>query len=142
MLIPDTLFDCIKHDIGVVSFIPINLYSVRAMRVWRRHTPEQRAAKCKKMSETRLKKYADDLSLRKKMSDGMKEYWKNLSAEKRELQIKKLSDGMKKAWKEGGKTFGSSKGSFAKKIKIKHDVPRINTYSGVLTESQLDELNA
>lgn len=142
MLIPDTLIHCIKCHLGVITLEPINRYRVSGIRSWSRATPEARAEHCRKMSERRLNmSVASKKKAYAAMRKGMKRYWKNISEEKRKAHIKAMSDSMKGVWEESRNDANHALNNKKEKdIKIIHDVPRINTYSGVITESQMQEI--
>lgn len=143
MLIPDTLFCCIKNDMGISCFEPVNMFSVRSKKCWMNYSPAKRKRLCKNISKSRKKALKNDKNLVTILSDGMKRYWNNIHAEEKEAHCEKMSAGMKKAWEEGGSEFGSRWDVKNKKaIRKVIEVPRINTYSGVITIDQLEELNA
>ncbi len=146
MRISHTLFFCIKNDLGISIFPYINMRSVLCKRQWKNYSPKKRKEVSEKMSEQRLNmptKLKKKLS--KSMRKGMKKYWNGLSLEKRKLHIAKMSKGMKNAWENADDDFGSRFGSvhiFNERIQFEHDTQRINTYSGVITESEMEEINA
>ena len=129
MLIPDTLFDCIKYEIGVFVLPSINMHRVYGKRTWLNYSPEKIAQVCKKMSQRR-KNMSESAKKKdfKLMSKGMKRYWDEINAEKKKRHCDLMSKGMKN--------------TIRNKVNTVRDVPRINTYSGVITESQMEEINA
>lgn len=152
ILVPETLFDCIKNSRGLTCFKPFNFHSIGAKRGWNKKTPEEMATFRKFMSTVMKKvrrKYIDNITPKqkkafaKRMSEGQKRYWKNVSEEDRKIHIGIMSNGMKKAWAEGRIDIGTTAEIRARvhKIgKVERDLPRINTYSGVITESEMESL--
>jgi len=143
MRISSTLFACIKNELGLITFPFINMYSIRGIRQWANYSLEKRSNICERMSKSALSS-PKNKKKKKLMSRGMKKYWKNLSEKEKAANIATMSKGMKKAWDESDETFKprlSSVSTFNKRINIERDVPRINTYSGVITESQMKEIS-
>lgn len=146
MRISSTLFSCIKYELDIISFPIINMHSVRGKRQWKRYSPEKKACICKKMSKS-AESSPKNVKKRILMQKGMKKYWKGLSKAKKEAHIATMSKGMKKAWDESDENFKPRlsvtdvHNILKKRLQIEHDVPRINIYSGVITESQMEEIN-
>lgn len=150
MLIPDTLFIFIANQRG--GMLPINKASVGAKRRWKNKTPEEREAYRKKRSEIQKRVEANLSDAKKKekaekFRKGMQRYWDTVDEERKNSHIKKMSSGMKKAWDEADENFAPKIANkenilrINKAIVVESDLPRINDYSGVITESQMAELN-
>lgn len=82
---------------------------------WDRYTPEQRAY------------------VRKKREKGKQAAWDNATPEQRAERIEKT---LKKAWEASRINAARRREAF-----VEAEVVRINDYAGVITESQLKELN-
>ena len=127
------------------------MQSVRMRRYWKNRTEEQKKEFSKKCSAAKKETYKNNPKLRKKRAEVLKKtslnYWKTVSEEKRKEHIKKMSIGMKKAWKNPDPSFGSrvaNKNNLLRlngNLEVIDDLPRVNTYSGVITESDLEQLN-
>ena len=150
ILIPETLFDCIKNSRGLDCFIPISKHSVGARRQQRSRTPEQKAdfkiLMSKVMKKVR-KKYFESITPERKaelselMGQGMSRYWANVSREDKKTHIETIRVGMQKACDEGRNgTRKEIVERLHKADSIENDLPRINTYSGVITMSEMESL--
>lgn len=152
MLIPETLFDCIKNSRGLECFPVINMHGIRISRYHKNKTPEQKKAFSKTMSKTMKKvrrKYMDNITpaqekaFAERMRKGSKKYWKNVSEEDKKIHTSLMSKGMKKAWEEGRVDIGTPEQIRARVHKvgsIEENLPRINDYSGVISMSDLESL--
>jgi len=152
MLIPETLFDCIRNSLGIKRFKALNKQSIGVKRYQRNKTQEQKDHFKKVMSKAMKKsrkKYLANITPKQKaafaerMKKGQKRYWENVSKEDKKHHIETMSVGMKKAWAEGRVDLGTKEEIAARlhKIgKVERDLPRINTYSGVITESEMESL--
>jgi hypothetical protein len=142
-LIQETLFDCLKHQFGIDCFSEIKWCRVIPKRMWALSTPEQNREHTRKMSEAQHNLPA---KVKKKMlraiAKGREKYYRELTDEQREAIRKHKSDRYKAEW-EKAKTDKNHffRRKAIKKIELIRDVPRINTYSGVITESQMEEIN-
>ena len=141
MRISEMYLHCLKNELGIIVFPLINMRSVMVKRQWQNYTPEERKKTCERMSKKRLITLENNSELIERMRKGMKKYWNNISPENKKIHSKSMSNGMKKAWENADDTFGSRLNAFSKRCLIEKDVPRINTYSGVITESQMEEIN-
>jgi len=151
MLIPETLFDCIKNSHGLECLAPLNVMSIGVRRYQRSRTPEQKKEFKKLMSKV-MKKVRKDYcancspsqkkAFAKRMSKGQKRYWDNITPEQREKHIKSISKGVKKAWANGDMNIGTKEEIVTRihKAKFEKDIPRINTYRGVITMSEIESL--
>jgi len=141
MRISEMYLHCLKNELGIIVFPLINMRSVMVKRQWQNYSPEKKKKICERMSKKRLITLENNSELIERMRKGMKKYWNNISPENKKIHSKSMSNGMKKAWENADDTFGSKLNAFSKRCLIEKDVPRINTYSGVITESQMEEIN-
>ncbi len=160
-LIPETLFNCILNTHGLNCFVPLNIQSINGKRYQNSRTPEQKLAFKEKMSKVMSKimpgirkRYMETITPKQKkafaemMRKGAKRYWKNVSDEDRKIHCAKQSAGLSKVMKarwarEPINTIGTKEDFLARthKIgKIEENLPRINTYSGVISMSEMESL--
>lgn len=166
MLIADTLFLCIRNECGLDCLPVLKWRSISMKRYWKSRTPEQLAAFSKMRSEDRkrvmreqrikrLSKYWHDpkrnANVSKAVSKRLKREWANMSEEEKKARIDNLQKGRRKFMEEHAhlppeehpclKHLTSTKKKKLKDhVEIIEDVPRINDYCGVITESQMEEL--
>lgn len=152
MLIADTLFDYIKNNHGLECFPVLRWHSIRVKRYHMSKTPAQKQAFSELMSDVMKKvrrDYMDNITSAQKsafaerMRKGQKKYWKNVSEDDRKIHTEKMSKGMKKAWCEGRVRIGTRESVMVNIMKIgsvEENIPRVNTYSGVITESDMESL--
>lgn len=150
MLIPKTLLYCIMNERGSIPVI--NMGSVRKKRAWRNKSPEEKAAFSKMRSETQKRVFQEQPHLRKIRAESFRKatqkYWDTVDEEKKAQHIKNMSKGMKKAWDEADENFGpkiavqKNVKMFNGDVEVIDNLPRINDYCGVITESQMRELYA
>ena len=125
--------------------------SIGTKRYFANRTPEQRVAYSAMRSRVQKETIKANPHLRKIRAKSFREvtqkYWDTVDEKKKTEHIKKMSAGMKNAWDSADENFGpkipherNRKIFLVKKI-IKKDLPRINDYCGVLTSSQMAELN-
>lgn len=150
MLIPDTLFFCILNEKGLTCFPKINRRSVGRRRYWKTVTPEEREAYSKMRSRVQKETVKNNPHLREIRRQSFKKvtqkYWDSISEEKKQEHINKMSRGMKKKWDNANpENFAPLKALLENNIKKNifeiEEVERINDYAGVITESQLLQLN-
>ena len=129
MLIPKTLFFCIQNERGLECIPLINMKSIGKKRWWNNLSEAKRKAHCRKRARS------------------LKKYLKGLTPEEMQERVQSANETRRKQF-QNPETRGSAlKQPLAnfKKIndrQIIEEVPRINDYSGVITESQMAELNA
>lgn len=151
MLVPDTLFFWIMQNRSISCFPAISLHSVRAKRAWNNKSPEEKAKFSEIRSKVQKRVFRQNPKLKKAFHKGTSEskleFWENIDEDKKKAHIAKMSAGMKKAWDESDENFGPRVANrenvkiLKGNIEIERDLPRINDYCGVLTESQLAELH-
>ena len=156
IVIPSTLFDYIKNIYDISYFVSLNRRSIRVLRCNLRRTSEQSAEAKKKFSETMSKarkKYIKNSTPEQKkafaerMRRGQKRYWATVSKKAKKKHLAAAAEASRKSilarWKNKCPGLYKKKDSriINKVEKIEKDIPRINTYSGVLTEEQLTELD-
>ncbi len=152
MLVPDTLFFYICNNRGIRFLPAISLYSVRGKRWWKNKSKEEKTDFSKMRSEVQKNVFANRSEKEKKeffsaTSKAKKEFWDNVDDEWKENHIDKMSSGMKKAWEEGDEDFGSRVAheenikALNGNLEIIDNLPRINDYAGVITASEMVELN-
>ena len=126
--------------------------SADARRYWDNLSEEEReefrAMRSRVQKET-FKKHPHLRKIRaKSFKKATQKYWDTVSEKKKSEHIAKMSAGMKKAWDESDDNFGPKVANRKNvvrlngNIKIEKDVPRINDYAGVVTFSEMEELNA
>lgn len=146
MLIPNTLFHYIMNQRGCKIY-PLNIRSIGCKRGWARKSLEKREAFRKMRSEVQKRVFEEQPHLRKIRAESFKKatqkYWDTIDEEKKAEHVQKMSKSMKKAWDEGDENFGPrvAHRKNTKIYDIEKDIPRINDYSGIITESQWAELN-
>lgn len=133
--VPDTLFFYIKNKRGLDRFVPLNKRSIGKKRFWANKTPEEIARKNAKTRATFAKKGYD-----RQMSVRMKKWWKKADDDVKEKIRKGCSDGMKKKWQEDKDEF-LKKTVKKKRTEIEY-IDVVDNYSGTITDSQMEELNA
>jgi len=160
ILIQKTLFDCILNDHGLGCFPVLNMKSINGKRYQESRTPEQKINFKKKMScvmskimhrvrtdfcANRTKAQKKEFSRRTIKRN--KEYWNTLTEEEATALKKKMSDragpAMVKRWALEPIDLGSGddvRRRLHRIGKVEDNLPRINTYSGVITESEMESL--
>lgn len=165
LLIPNTLFDFILNLNNIESFPVLNIDSIKVKRFWRseigqrrkitqsqkakdqwsRLTEKQRNKVKKRMSVSTKKFFKHDPradEVRRKQSEGLsiavRNFWKNITPEKREEMRKMRSEQFKNWWRNATPEDIARKeyGDDVEVIRME----RINDYSGIITESQMKEL--
>lgn len=157
MLVPSTLFYYIRNSHGLDCFPKLSKHSIGVRRYQRSKTLEQKEAFRKKMSEVMSKimpgvrkRYcanctpAQKKAFAKRASKISRAYWDNTTLEERRINAipAKIATAKYHAdRKKASKVYAST--SKTHKIgSIEENLPRINNYRGVITESQLEEMYA
>ena len=130
LLIPNMLLVCIKNERGLSCFPVVKVRAPNTF--WSDMTPEKKKAFLKKRGKAISK------ALRKKTPEQLRERTRKASEKLAELYNDPVT-GPEMREKQR-RIFNKAVNRHRKKI-VK-DVPRINTYSGTITESQMAELNA
>jgi hypothetical protein len=121
----------------------INTRSVRLRRAWKNKSDKEK----KEYSELHKQIYVDKPELRKIRAESfrkvVKKYWKFVPEEKRKEHIRKMSLAMKKKWTDPESALEMKKrlSIVNGKFTIVKDLPRVNDYAGVVTFSEMKELN-
>lgn len=170
VLIPNTLFSFILNGRGLHSFPILNMKSISMKRFWRSKigveirkdmsqmekdrwaslTTEEKEDHRRKTSEGYLRFYrsGSELSLivRKNISRnsslGMKKFHANMTPEQKKAYHDNISKKVKEVWaslSQEDKQKWINKVQYGKDVEVEYR-DRVNTYSGILTESQLREL--
>ncbi|MDP8268248.1 MAG: hypothetical protein P9L97_05915 [Candidatus Tenebribacter davisii] len=153
--IPSMLLICIGNSRGMECFPLINMWSISRKRQWRDKPESEKEAHRQKMREVMpgvRRKYMKTITAKQKkvfakmMSDGKKKYWANISEEDKKIHIAKMAAGIKVA-RENNRypknTFTPEKARRTLHgIKEVIELPRVNTYSGTITMSEMENLNA
>ncbi len=129
----------------------IDMGNVRRKRTWKNKTPEEKAAFSAMRSAVQKETFKNNPHLleirRENFRCVTQEYWDDIAEEKRKEHIRAMSKGMHTAWEEGDENFPprvANKENLEMlngQFDIEDNLERINDYSGVITPSQLAELN-
>jgi len=151
-LIPDLLFVFILNFREIPAFPRVNKKSVASKRYWNSRTAEQRAEFSQMRSEVQKKTYANlpkskKQKISQRFSIGMQAYWDSVTPEEKASHVKKMSAGMKKAWENADEDFGPKLAN-ARNIKklnkgliVEKNLPRVNDYCGVISASDMAQLD-
>jgi len=128
MLVAESYLDFLKKEIGVLDFPKLE-YKIKD----KNHPPKILSPE-----------------VRACLSLGMKKYWSSITPEKlkefKESRSKLMTKTMKRLWKnpvfrtKRMKEVGED--THKHNLDIEKDVPRINSYSGVITETEMEEIIA
>lgn len=141
ILIQDTLLICVLRSHGLDCFPRLNMHGINISRYHKNKTPHEKELFRKTMSiamkkimhNVRVKFCANRTPAQKKewserQIKRNKNYWKTMTVEERRIQCEKIKLGQGRRIEK------------IRKIKVEDNLPRINTYSGVITESQMESL--
>jgi len=154
MLIPNTLFYCVLNERGTTCF-PYLYIPTLALERWRKRASKEeienwhknRNAAVRKGSKKFWNNKKRSAAVRKKMSQKKKEYWSKKTKEERSEITRPMLEKYHELRKQPvfGKRMREISLRNLEKIngkkKIIKDIPRINTYSGVITSAQMESLD-
>lgn len=150
MLVPSTLFSYILNNSEYSSFPKINMRSVKAKRAWKNKSEEEKREFSAMRSRVQKQVYKDHPYMYKVRAENFQKvaqkYWDTIDEEKKQEHIQKMSDGMKMAWSEDDEEFGPRLAHIENHKKLNGNIEvieldRVNDYCGVITSSQMAQLN-